>query len=249
MGKLHGKIAVITGGSSGIGLATAKAFVDEGAYVFIAGRRQEELAKAAAEIGREVTTVRADVAELPDLDRLWDVVREKKGAVDVIVANAGFVEFALPADVTPEHFERTFNTNARGTFFTVQKGLPLLRDGGSIVLIGSSGHVLGVPIYTTYLATKAAIRSFTRSWAADLKDRKIRVNSLSPGPVDTPIFEAQAGSKQAADTLRAAMADRVPLGRLGRSEEIATTAVFLASDDSSFITGHDLLADGGQTAI
>lgn len=245
MDKLAGKVAVVTGGSSGIGLAVAKTFVDNGAHVFIVGRRETELAKAAAEIGRDVTTVRADIAELTDLDRLWATV----GAADIIVASAGFVELATFADATEKHFDRTFDTNVRGTFFTVHKGLPVLRDGGAIVLVGSSAHVLGVPGFATYLATKAAIRSFARSWAAELVARRIRVNVVSPGPIDTPMINQQFESEEAAAQARKALADQVPLGRLGRAEEIAATALFLASEDGSFVTGHDLVADGGQTTI
>lgn len=249
MGKLDGKVAVVTGGSSGIGLAIAQRFVDEGAYVFITGRRQSELNKATAEIGRAVTAVQGDITDLDDLDRLWATVKAEKGGVDVIVANAGYAQQITLADATPEHFDTTFDVNVRGTFFTVQKALPLLRDNGSIVLIASSGHLVGIPVYTAYSASKAAVRSFARSWSAELKERGIRVNNLSPGPVDTPIFEVQFPDKAMADAARAQFAEVIPMGRIGRPEEIANAALFLASDDSSFVMGIDLLADGGQTQL
>lgn len=247
MGKLNGKTAVVTGGTSGIGLATAKRLTAEGAHVFITGRRPAALAEAAAEIGANVTAVQGDASDLDDLDRLWEQVRQERGSVDVIVANAAFVELATLAEATPEHFDTTFGTNARGTFFTVQKALPLLNDGGSVVLVASIAHLLGAPPYTAYSAAKAATRSFARSWAAELKERGIRVNSVSPGSIDTPIFETQAGEGAAA--LRAEMRGMVPLNRLGHAEEVASAVLFLASDDSSFTTGIDLVIDGGQSQI
>jgi NAD(P)-dependent dehydrogenase (short-subunit alcohol dehydrogenase family) len=249
MSKLKDKVAVITGGSSGIGLATAKRFVEEGAYVFITGRRQSELDKAKAAIGRDVTAVQGDVANLVDLDKLYATVKSEKGALDIVVANAGVVEMVPTAQVTAEHYDKTFNVNARGTFFTVQKALPLLRNGSSIVLVGSGAHTKGFPFYVTYAATKAAMRSFARSWAADLKDRGIRVNTLSPGPVDTPIIDGQFQSKEEAEGMKVRFAQMVPLGRLGRSEEMASAILFLASDDSSYTTGIDLVADGGLTQV
>ncbi len=249
MSKLEGKVAVVTGGSSGIGLASAKRFVEEGAYVFITGRREAELAAAKVAIGRNVTAVKGDVANLDDLDRLYQVVKAEKGSLDVIVANAGFVELVTLADATPEHFDKTFGINARGTFFTVQKALPLLNDGASIVLISSTAHLIGSPPHTTYSATKAAIRSFSRSWAAELKGRGIRVNTLSPGPIDTPIIDAQVKSKEEADAMRAMFAQMIPLGRVGRAEEVAAGVLFLASSDSSYSTGIDLIVAGGQTSI
>jgi NAD(P)-dependent dehydrogenase (short-subunit alcohol dehydrogenase family) len=249
MSKLNGKVAVVTGGSSGIGLAAAKKFVDEGAYVFIMGRRQSELDKAKAEIGRNVTAVQGDVANLGDLDRLYRTVRDEKGAVDIVVASAGLVERVLTKEATPEHFDKTFGINARGVYFTVQKALPLLRKGRSVVLVSSLLHLKGLPEHGTYAATKAAVRSFARTWATELKDRGIRVNTLSPGAVDTPIIDGQFKSKEEADGARAFFAGITPLGRIGRPEEMASAILFLASDDSSYSTGIDLVADGGITQV
>jgi NAD(P)-dependent dehydrogenase (short-subunit alcohol dehydrogenase family) len=249
MGSLKGKVAVITGGNSGIGLATAKRFVAEGAYVFITGRRQAELNEAAAEIGSNVTAVQGDVSSLEDLDRLYREVRSKKGKIDIVFANAGIVETVETPAATPEHFDRTFNTNARGTYFTVQKALPLLNDGASIILNGSGAWRKGIPIYGTYSATKAALRSYVRTWTAEFASRGIRANMISPGPVDTPIIDKQFPTKEAADALREQFKARIPLGRLGRAEEIAAAALFLASDESSFISGIDLPVDGGLVAV
>jgi NAD(P)-dependent dehydrogenase (short-subunit alcohol dehydrogenase family) len=247
--KLAGKIAVITGGSSGIGLAAAQRFVNEGAHVFITGRRQSELDKAKAQLGENATTVQGDVSSLADLDRLYQTVAKEKGALDIVVASAGFVEHAPLATATPEHFDKTFNINARGVFFTVQKALPLLRKGGSVVLVSSGLHLKGFPAHSTYSATKAALRSFARTWAAELKERNIRVNTLSPGAIDTPIIDGQFTSKEQADGARAMFAQMTPLGRIGRPEEMANAIFFLASDESSFTTGADLVADGGVTQL
>ncbi len=249
MSKVDGKIAVITGGSSGIGLAAAKRFVEEGAYVFITGRRQSELDKANAEIGKSVTTVRGDVANLDDLDRLYRTVKDEKGAIDIIVASAGFVERILTRDATPAHFDKTFGINARGVYFTVQKALPLMRKGGSIVLVSSALHWKGLPEHGTYAATKAAVRSFGRTWAMELKDRGIRVNTLSPGAIDTPIIDGQFKTKEEADAARAFFSSLTPLGRIGRPDEMASAVLFLASDDSSYSTGIDLVTDGGITQV
>jgi NAD(P)-dependent dehydrogenase (short-subunit alcohol dehydrogenase family) len=254
MGKLNGKIAVITGGSTGIGFAIAKRFVEEGAYVFITGRRASELEKAKNAIGKQITVVQGDIANLNDLDRLYEVVKKEKGGVDIIVANAGYVKTVTLAEATPEHFDKTFNVNARGTFFTVQKALPLLRKNGSIVLISSCVANMGAPMYTTYGATKAAVRSFARSWAAELKNRGIRVNSLSPGAIDTPILESQFNESQQdplkkVEELKKMFSEKAPLGRIGQPEEIASSALFLASDESSYVTGIDLVVDGGTTQI
>jgi NAD(P)-dependent dehydrogenase (short-subunit alcohol dehydrogenase family) len=249
MAKLNGKIAVITGGSSGIGLAAAKTFVEEGAHVFIMGRRQSELDKARAEIGNNVSTVQGDVANLDDLDRLYKTVREEKGAVDIVVASAGFVERVLTERATPAHFDKTFAVNARGVYFTVQKAIPLLRKGGSVVLVSSGLHLKGLPEHSTYAASKAAVRSFARTWAMELKDRGIRVNTLSPGAVETPIIDSQFKTREEADGARAFFASITPLGRIGRPQEMASAILFLASDDSSYSTGIDLVADGGITQL
>lgn len=247
MGKLDKKVAVITGGSSGIGLATAKKFVEEGAYVFITGRRESELAKAKATIGKNVTTVPGDVAKIEDLDRLYQTLKAEQGKVDVVVANAGFVEHGTLASSSVEHYDKTFGINARGTFFTVQKALPLLRDGGSIILVSSCLHSKGIPQYNVYSATKAAIRSFTRSWAAELKDRNIRVNTLSPGATDAPIIDHQRSIQDQSRGGRGKkqFAAIIPLGRLGDTSELPNAALFLASSDSSYVTGADLVVDGG----
>ena len=249
MNKFIGKVAVVTGGSSGIGLATAKRFVEEGAYVFITGRRQSELDKAKGTLGKNVTTVQGDVAILEDLDRLYETVQSEKGKLDIVVANAGFVEFGFLANTTPEHYDKTFSINARGTFFTVQKALPLMGKGGSIVLLSSCVHLKGIPQYTVYGATKAAIRSFARSWAAELKDKGIRVNNLSPGATETPIIDGQFKSKAEADEARKYFSSIIPLGRMGEPEELANAAFFLASDESSYITGADLVVDGGWSQV
>jgi NAD(P)-dependent dehydrogenase (short-subunit alcohol dehydrogenase family) len=249
MKKLDAKVAVITGGSSGIGLATAKRFVEEGAHVFIMGRRQSELDKAKVEIGRNVTTVKGDVSKLEDLDVLYKTVAAERKRLDIVVASAGFVEFGVLASATPDHFDKTFNINARGVFFTVQKALPLLNDGGSIILVSSCVHLKGIPEYTVYGATKAALRSFARSWAMELKDRQIRVNTLSPGATDTPIIDGQFKSKEEADGAKTKFSELTPLGRLGRPEELASAAYFLASDESSYVTGTDLVVDGGWSQV
>jgi NAD(P)-dependent dehydrogenase (short-subunit alcohol dehydrogenase family) len=243
MGKLTGKIAVITGGSSGIGLATAQRFVAEGAYVFITGRRQAELDAAVERVGRNVRGVQGDVAKLADLDRLYETVRTEKGRLDIVFANAGGGELAPLGSITEEHFDKTFNVNVKGTLFTVQKALPLLHDGGSIILTGSIAGVKGFPAFGVYSATKAAIRSFVRSWTSDLKDRHIRANVISPGTIDTPIL-APLPKEAIAQIL-----STVPMGRMGEPDEIAKAAVFLASDDSSYVTGIELFVDGGAAQI
>ena len=248
MPALKNKIAIVTGGSSGIGLATAKRFVEEGAYVFIAGRRQTELDAAVAEIGSNVTAVKADVSKLEDLDHLNETVA-KKGKIDIVFAGAAFVEKALTPTATPEHFDKTFNTNARGVCFTVQKGLPHLNDGASVILVASAGKNKGFPGRSTYSASKAALRSFARTWTNELKDRKIRTNVLSPGAVETPMFNGQFPSQDTAAEARKQITSLTPLNRLGRPEEIAAAALFLASDESSFVAGVDLAVDGGLTAV
>ncbi len=249
MKKLENKVAVITGGSSGIGLATAKRFVAEGAYVFITGRRQSQLDEAVKEIGSNVTAVQGDISNLEDIDRLYSVVEEEKGKLDIIVANAGMVERVLLENATPEHFDKIFNINVRAAYFTVQKALQFLNDNASVVLVASSAHLIGVPEHSVYSASKAALRSFSRTFAAELKGRKIRVNTLSPGPVDTPIFETQADTKEGQEAIKQLYAGFLPMQRIGNSEEIAAAALFLASDESSFSTGIDLVSDGGQTQL
>jgi NAD(P)-dependent dehydrogenase (short-subunit alcohol dehydrogenase family) len=239
--KLQGKVAVITGGTTGIGLATAKLFVKEGAYVFITGRRQKELDEAVQAIGNNVTGVQGDVAKLTDLDRLYEAVKPK-GRIDIVFANAGVAEFAPLGNITEQHFDRLFNINVKGTLFTVQKALPLMNDGGSIILNGS-GAVKGTPAFGVYGATKAALRSFVRTWTSDLKDRHIRSNVVSPGPTDTPAIDGQP------EEAIARIVSTIPMGRMGQSDEIAKAALFLASDDSSFVTGIELFVDGGRGQI
>jgi NAD(P)-dependent dehydrogenase (short-subunit alcohol dehydrogenase family) len=242
MGKLQGKVAIITGGTSGIGLATAKLFVREGAHVFITGRRQKEVDEAVKVIGSNVTGVQGDVAKLADLNRLYDTVKVK-GRIDIVFANAGVSEFAPLGAITEEHFDKLFNINVKGTLFTVQMALSLLNDGGSIILTGSVAGVKGTPAYGVYGATKAAIRLFVRTWTVELKDRHIRSNIVSPGPIDTP-----AVGQLPAEAI-ARIAATVPMGRMGEPDEIAKAALFLASDDSSFVTGIELFVDGGRAQV
>jgi NAD(P)-dependent dehydrogenase (short-subunit alcohol dehydrogenase family) len=247
MGKLDGKVAVITGGSSGMALAGAKLFVDEGAHVVISGRRQEVLDEAVKLIGRNVTAVQADSANLDDLDRLFDAVRQEKGAIDVLWASAGTAEEGKLGEITEEHFDATFGLNARGTLFTVQKALPLFNDGASIFMTGSIASVRGYPAWSVYAASKAALHAYARVWLAELKDRRIRVNVLTPGQVATPIQEQLFD-----DETKAAMDARealIPRGKNGSPQEIATVALFLASNDSSFVNGMELVVDGGTTAV
>src|SRR6202158_1262177 len=239
-GKLEGKVAVITGGNSGIGLATAKRFVAEGAYVFITGRRQAELDSAVKQIGENVTAVQGDVAKLADLDRLYATVRAQKGRIDILFANAGTAELAPLEKITEKHFDKIFDTNVKGMLFTVQKALPLIPDGASIILNASIVASTGNPAFSVYSATKAAVRSFARTWILDLKERKIRVNAISPGPIGTPGLDGLARTEGVGDQLMASLIASVPLGRLGMPDEIARAAVFLASDDSSFVTGTEL---------
>ncbi|GCF10343.1 SDR family NAD(P)-dependent oxidoreductase [Dictyobacter arantiisoli] len=247
--KLAGKIAVITGGNSGMGLATAKRLVEEGAHVVITGRREKELAEAAAFIGRNVTTVAGDVSNLEDLDRLYAVVKEKHGHIDILFANAGGGKVAPLATATEAHFDTIFDINVKGLFFAVQKALPLFKDGGSIILTSSNANVLGVPAFTAYAASKAAVRSFARGWTMELKDRKIRVNSMSPGPIETLALEKAGLTVEQAEQAASQFASQVPLGRRGKPEEIAAVVVFLASDESSYITGVDLAVDGGMAQV
>src|ERR1700754_950442 len=243
MALLKDKTAVITGGTDGIGLATAKRFVEEGAYVFITGRRQRELDEAVRAIGANVAGVQGDIAQLADLDRLYETVDQTKKRIDIVFANAGVGEFVPFGAITEEHFDRLFNINVRGTLFTVQKALPLLNDGGSIILNGSVASVKGTAAFGVYAASKAALRSFVRTWTTDLKDRRIRSNVLSPGPINTEL-----ASRQAPDVI-ARMVSTIPMGRMGDPEEVAKVAVFLASDDSSFVTGIELFVDGGRAQV
>lgn len=249
MKRLEGKVAVITGGNSGIGLATAKRFVAEGARVVITGRREKELQEAATSIGGNVTTVAGDVTRLEDLDRLYAVVKEKHGHIDVLFANAGWGEIAPLEAATEEHFDKTFDLNAKGTFFTVQKSLPLFKDGGSIILTASVANVRGDPAFSAYAAAKAAVRTFARGWTAELKDRKIRVNSMSPGPIETPALEKVGLTAEQVEQVAEQFASQVPLGRRGKAEEVAAAVLFLASDESSYVTGIDLAVDGGMAQV
>ena len=249
MGKLEGKIALITGANSGIGLATAKEFVNESAYVFITGRRESELAAAAKEIGKNVSTVQGDVSNLSDLDRLFAQIKREKGKLDIVFANAGVATYAPFGQITEEHYDSIFNINVKGLLFTVQKALPLLPDGASIILNASIVASKGLSSNSVYSATKAAVRSFARTWTTDLKDRRIRVNAISPGAIDTPGLSKLVASSEASRQRMAAISTIVPLGRLGTPDEIAKAVVFLASDDSSYITGTELFVDGGFAQV
>lgn len=243
MGKLDGKVAVITAATSGMALATAKLFVQEGAFVFITGRRQDKLDEAVKAIGRNVIGVQGDASSLADLDRLYDTVKRQKGHIDILFASAGFGEFATIEQVTEEHFDKTFDLNVRGTLFTVQKALPLFRDNGSIFMNGSIASIKGFPSFGVYSASKAAVRSFARTWLLELKDRGIRVNVLSPGTIDTPILDPLG------DDAKESFKKMIPRGEMGRPEEIASVALFLASSDSSFVNGVELFVDGGVAQI
>jgi NAD(P)-dependent dehydrogenase (short-subunit alcohol dehydrogenase family) len=247
--KHEGKVAVITGGNSGIGLATAQRLVSEGAYVFITGRRQTELDAAVKLIGKNVTAVQGDVANLIDLDRLYATVKQQKGRVDILFANAGGGEFAPLGSITEAHYDKTFNANVKGLLFTVQKALPLFTNGGSIILNASIVSIKGTPALSVYSATKAAVRSFARTWTLDLKGRRIRVNAVSPGPIDTPGVDGLAKTAEELAQFKAAMISGVPMGRMGTSDEIAKAVSFLASDDASFITGIELFVDGGMAQV
>lgn len=247
--KLEGKIALVTGGSTGIGLATAKRFVAEGAYVFITGRRQPELDAAVKEIGSNVTAVKADASKLSDLDALYAQVKQEKGRVDVVFANAGGGEFAPLGSITEEHYDSIFDTNVKGLLFTVQKALPLMPDGGAVILNASIVSIKGMPAFSVYSATKAAVRSFARSWTTDLKDRKIRVNVVSPGPIETPGLAGVSKTDAEREAFYTYLKSTVPLGRIGEPDEIAKAAVFLASDDASYVAGIELFVDGGSAQV
>jgi NAD(P)-dependent dehydrogenase (short-subunit alcohol dehydrogenase family) len=249
-GKLSGKIALITGGSSGLGLATAKRFVTEGAYVFITGRRQPELDAAVKEIGSSVTAIRSDISNLGDLDRLFATIKEQKGRLDILFANAGGGAFAPLGEITEAQFDKYFGINVKGTLFTVQKAVPLISAGGAIVLNGSMVSIKGFPAFSVYAATKAAVRSFARTWSVDLKGRNIRVNVVSPGTVVTPAYKSELGmTDEQIKGFVAQASSTTPLGRTGTPDEIAKAVLFLASDDSSFVNGVELFVDGGAAQI
>jgi len=249
MGRLDGKIALVTGGSSGIGLATAKLFVEEGAFVFITGRRQEELDSAVSELGDMAHGVRGDVSSLADLDRLFAQIGREKGRLDVLFANAGIGEFVPLVAISEAHFDKTFGVNVKGTLFTVQKALPLMPNGSAIVLNASIAGSKGIPAFGVYAATKAAIRSFARSWIVDLKDRHIRVNAVSPGTVPTPGYDHLGLDEQQMTTFIAEQNAAIPLGRVGSVGEIAKAVLFLGSDESSYVNGIELFVDGGLAQI
>lgn len=243
MALLEKKVVVITGGNSGIGFAIAQRFVAEGAYVFITGRRQEELDKAVRIIGRNVEAIQGDATISDDLVRLFEVVRQRKTRLDILVANSGLAEMSLLPDITEEHYDKVFALNARATLFTLKRALPLMNSGGSVVLVGSIAGSIGTPGYTTYGASKAVVRSFARTWANELAPSGIRVNVVSPGPIDTPMFDG------ASEEVRESLTKMIPLRRLGRPEEVAAAVLFLASDQSSFTTGSELCVDGGMAQV
>nr|WP_202884908.1 SDR family oxidoreductase [Actinopolymorpha cephalotaxi] len=246
---MDAKTAVVTGGTSGIGLATARRFREEGARVYITGRRRETLDRAAAQVGGDVIPVQADSADLADLDRLYGTVAERGDRIDVLFANAGGGEFATLEQVTEEHFDDTFATNVKGVLFSVQKALPLLNDGSSVILTSSTAGHVGTEAFGVYAASKAAVRSFARTWANELRTRGIRVNALAPGPVATPGIDGLAPDEEQAAELRGSLAASVPLGRMGRPEEVAALALFLATDESSFVTGTEMFVDGGAIQV
>jgi NAD(P)-dependent dehydrogenase (short-subunit alcohol dehydrogenase family) len=249
MGKLDGKIALVTGGNGGIGLATAKRFVAEGAHVFITGRRESELAAAVKEIGRNVTGVQGDVSDLADLDRLFAQIKREKGKLDIVFANAGIAKYAPVGAITEELYDSIFSINVKGLLFTVQKALPLMPEGAAIVLNASIVASKGLPANSIYSATKAAVRSFARTWTTDLKARRIRVNAVSPGTIDTPGLNDLLASSEAGQERIKMISNAVPLGRFGTPDEIAKAVVFLASDDSSYVTGTELFVDGGFAQV
>ena len=249
MKRLEGKVAVVTGGNSGIGLATARRFAEEGAHIFITGRRQAELDAAVNQIGNQATGVRGDVASLRDLDGLYAEVKRQQGRIDILFANAGSAELAPLGAITEEHFDKIFGVNVKGLLFSVQKALPLFRDGGSIILNASIVASKGMEAFSVYSATKAAVRSFARTWTVDLKSRGIRVNAISPGPIDTPGINNMGLTGEQTEEFKKNIVATVPMGRMGDPDEIAKAALFLASDDSSYVTGVELFVDGGMAQI
>jgi NAD(P)-dependent dehydrogenase (short-subunit alcohol dehydrogenase family) len=249
MSRHDGKIAVVTGGSNGIGFATAKRLVDEGAYVYITGRNRERLDKTIKIIGKNAAAVQGDVCNFGDLDRLYACIQKEKGHIDILFANAGFGSYVPLGKITEEDYESTFNLNVKGVLFTVQKALPLFKDGGAIIINASTAGSKGNPAFSLYGATKAAVRSFARSWAMDLKDRKIRVNVVSPGPINTSAHERSVGDMGSVEELKKHFVSIIPLGRMGEPEEVASAVSFLASNESSFITGTELFVDGGQAQV
>ncbi|MEO6589207.1 MAG: glucose 1-dehydrogenase [Pyrinomonadaceae bacterium] len=246
MSKLEGKVAVVTGGSSGIGLATAKRLANDGAFVFITGRRQNELDAAVAEIGENAFGIRGDVSNSADLDRLYETIKEQKGKIDILFANAGIGKFGRIGEIGEEHFDDIFNINVRGLLFTVQKALPLFNNGGSIILNASTAASSGMENFSVYCASKAAVRSFARSWMLDLKGRGIRVNAVSPGPIETPIMDSILDNEEQIKQFKDQIVPLIPLGRIGQPEEVASAVAFLASDESSFVNGSELFTDGGM---
>ena len=249
MNKLEGKVALITGGNSGIGLATAKRFVAEGAYVFVTGRRQNELDTAVSEIGQNVTDVQGDVSNLVDLDRLYSIIKQQKGHIDILFANAGLGEFATLGQISEAHFDKTFSVNVKGLLFTVQKAVPLFKDGGSIILNSSIAASKGVEGFSVYSASKAAVRSFARTWTVDLRHHKIRVNAVSPGPIDTQALSDLMQNEEQSRQLKKDLVSTVPLRRMGTPDEVAKVVTFLASEESSYVTGIELFVDGGAAQI
>ncbi len=249
MGKLDGKVAIVTGGSTGIGLASAKLFAEEGAKVFVTGRRQAELDAAVEAIGSRATGIRGDISDLADIDALYEVVRGQEGKIDVLFANAGGGSFRMLEAVDEAHYAQTFDINVKGTLFTVQKALPLLGDGAAVILTGSTAATTAIPSFSVYGASKAAIRSFARTWIVELAPRRIRVNVLAPGSTSTPGWHALAPSSAANEKMQEMARGATPLGRLAEPEEIAKVALFLASDDSSYVNGIELFADGGSAQI
>ncbi|MFL6512493.1 MAG: SDR family NAD(P)-dependent oxidoreductase [Nitrososphaera sp.] len=246
--KLEGKIAVITGGGSGIGLATAKRFVSEGAYVFITGLYQKEVDEAISEIGKNVSGIQSDVSNLANIDKMYDVVKNQKGHIDILFANAGIIEFAPLGEISEKHFDKIFDIDVKGLLFTVQKALPIFQDGGSIILMASVGSSKGSAVLSVYHAAKAAVRSFARSWSLNLNQRNIRVNAISPGPIDTPFVNRVLNDQQTEKFLKNSV-NSTSIGRMGSPDEVAKAVSFLASDDSSYITGIELFVDGGVAQI